>query len=66
MGYLTIIPRAQVGSESIAHEGEGQMRPCQEGLPCRSSILKRLVLVFINASRRCRKLNDNFLSLSEF
>ena len=24
-GYLTIIPRAQVGSESIAHEAEGRM-----------------------------------------
>ena len=29
-------------------------------------ILKRLVSVFINASRRCRKLNENSLSLSEF
>ena len=28
-------------------------------------ILKRLVSVFINASRRCRKLNENSLSLSE-
>ena len=28
--------------------------------------LKRLVLVFINASRRCRKLNENSLSLWEF
>ena len=25
MGYLTIIPRARMGSESIAHEAEGQM-----------------------------------------
>ena len=24
-GYLTIIPRAQMGYESIAHEAEGQM-----------------------------------------
>ena len=23
--YLTIIPRAQIGSESIAHEAEGRM-----------------------------------------
>ena len=23
--YLTIIPRAQMGSESIAHEAEGRM-----------------------------------------
>ena len=23
--YLTIIPRAQLGSESIAHEAEGRM-----------------------------------------
>ena len=29
-------------------------------------ILKRLVSVFINASRRCRKLNENSLPLSEF
>ena len=29
-------------------------------------ILKRLVSVFIDASRRCRKLNENSLSLSEF
>ena len=29
-------------------------------------ILKRLVSVFINTSRRCRKLNENSLSLSEF
>ena len=29
-------------------------------------ILKCLVSVFINASRRCRKLNENSLSLSEF
>ena len=28
--------------------------------------LKRLVSVFINASRGCRKLNENSLSLSEF
>ena len=25
LGYLTIIPRAQMGSESIAHEAEGRM-----------------------------------------
>ena len=24
-GYLTIIPRARMGSESIAHEAEGRM-----------------------------------------
>ena len=29
-------------------------------------ILKRLVSVFINASCRCRKMNENSLSLSEF
>ena len=29
-------------------------------------ILKCLVSVFKNASRRCRKLNENSLSLSEF
>ena len=29
-------------------------------------ILKRLVSVFVNASRRCLRLNENFLSLSEF
>ena len=29
-------------------------------------ILKRLVSVFVNASRRCLKLNENSLSLSEF
>ena len=29
-------------------------------------ILKRLLSVFINASRRGRKLNENSLSLSEF
>ena len=29
-------------------------------------ILKRLVSVFINAARRCRKFNENSLSLSEF
>ena len=28
--------------------------------------VKRLVSVFINVSRRCRKLNENSLSLSEF
>ena len=28
--------------------------------------LKHLVSVFVNASRRCRKLNENSLSLSEF
>ena len=25
VGYLTIIPRARMGSESIAHEAEGRM-----------------------------------------
>ena len=29
-------------------------------------ISKRLMSVFINASRRCRKLIENYLSLSEF
>ena len=29
-------------------------------------ILKRLVSVFFNASRRCPKLNENFFSLLEF
>ena len=24
-GYLTVIPQAQMGSESIAHEAEGRM-----------------------------------------
>ena len=42
-------------------------KPCQGGVPCRSTeILKRVVSVFINASCRCPKLNENSLSLSEF
>ena len=36
------------------------------GLTSLASILKRLVSVFKNASRRCWKLNENSLSLSEF
>ena len=31
MLYLTIIPRARMGSESIAHEAEGRMGNCLRG-----------------------------------
>ena len=45
------------------------LRPCQGGGGVSHVALnfkKRLLSVFINASRRCRKLNENALSLSEF
>ena len=46
------------GLEEVIPWGGGAMT-----LVC---ILKCLVSVFINASRRCRKLNENSLSLLEF
>ena len=38
--YLTIIPRARMGSESIAHEAFGPQRPCEA----------RGIIVFVKSS----------------
>ena len=40
--YLTIIPRAQTGSESIAHEAEGRMGIASEAMRARGIISDNL------------------------
>ena len=37
--YLTIIPRARMGSESIAHEAEGRMGCLSEAMRARGIIV---------------------------
>ena len=37
--YLTIIPRARMGSESIAHEAEGRMAIDSEAMRARGMIV---------------------------
>ena len=51
MAYPNFVTKAQKG---------------QKSLKSNENAASRLVSVFINASRRCRKLNENSLSLSEF
>ena len=52
MLYLTIIPRARMGSESIAHEAEGRKGYCLRGHEGeRNNCFRKIQLV----GQKCRK-----------
>ena len=59
MGYAGTNNKLQIALNEALPGGEGSPMSLVW-------ILKDLVSVFINASCRCRKLNKNSLSLSEF
>ena len=54
--YLTIIPRARMGSESIAHEAEGRMNYCLRGHEGeKNNCFSKIQLVGLNIENKKKK-----------
>ena len=55
--YLTIIPRARIGYESIAHEAEGRMGYDSEAMRARG------IIVLVKSNKLVKNIETKHLSL---